>query len=103
VRAHSQRALKSYLRSHGFRNQRAIGADRFHRAILHRLLALGFLFRRLWLFEDEGMTTLFVTREIHWGRLPTQIAINALIVHVIATWRISGVPVCNLCHKITSI
>jgi hypothetical protein len=65
-------------------------------------LALGFLFRRLWLFEDEGMTALFVTREIRWGRLPTQIAVNALIVHVIATQRISWVPVCNLCHKIAS-
>jgi hypothetical protein len=94
--------LKSYLRNHGPRNQCAIVADRFHRAILHRLLALGFLFRRFWLFEDDGMTTLFVTPEIHWGRLPTQIAINTLIVDVIATQRVSRALVCNLRHKITS-
>jgi hypothetical protein len=54
------------------------------------------------LFEDQGITTLFVTREIHWSRLPTQIAVNALIVHIIATQYISEAPVCNLCHKITS-
>ena len=46
--------FKSYLRNHGLRNQCAIVADRFHRAILHRLLAPGFLFRRFWLFEDDG-------------------------------------------------
>jgi hypothetical protein len=49
------------------------------------------------------MTTLLVTCEIHCGGLPTQIAVNALIVHVIATQRISWVPVCNLCHKLPHV
>jgi hypothetical protein len=48
------------------------------------------------------MTVLFVAREIHWGGLPAQIAINALIVHVKATRRVFDMPVRNVSHKITS-
>jgi len=62
----------------GLGNQFSIVTDRFHGTILHRLLALIFLFRRLRLFEYEGVTTLLVTRNIIWGGLPTQIAVNAL-------------------------
>jgi hypothetical protein len=43
----------SYLLSLEFRNPYTIVAYRFHRAILHRFLALAFFFRRLWLFEDK--------------------------------------------------
>jgi hypothetical protein len=45
--------LVSYLLSLEFRNPYTIVAYRFHRAILHRFLALAFFFRRLWLFEDK--------------------------------------------------
>jgi hypothetical protein len=83
-------------------SQFAIIAYRFRRAILHRLSALAFLFRRLRLFEDEGMTKLLVTRDICWGSLSTLIAVDALIVHVVAPRRIFKIPICNVCHKITS-
>src|SRR5438093_9095723 len=81
----SQSPLTSRLLSLGFRNQSAIVAYCFHRTILHRFLALAFLLRSLRLFKYEGMTTVLVTRNIHRGGLPTQIAVNTLIVHVIAT------------------
>jgi hypothetical protein len=48
------------------------------------------------------MTALFVAREIRWGGLPAQIAINALIVHVKPTQHVVWIPVCNVRHKITS-
>jgi len=48
------------------------------------------------------MTALFITREIHWGGLPAQIAVNALIIHVKATQRVFWIPVRNVCHKNTS-
>jgi hypothetical protein len=48
------------------------------------------------------MTALFVTREIHWGGLPAQIAVNALIIHIKAPPRVFWISVCNVSHKITS-
>ena len=53
ARIRAERCLTSCLLSLEFGNQCAVIAYRFHRTILHCLLALAFLFRCLRLFEDE--------------------------------------------------
>ena len=52
------------------------------RALLHGVPHVGFLFLVFGLLAHVGVTFVLVTREVIGGRLPAQIAVDAVAVHV---------------------
>ena len=60
----------------------AVIADRFDWTAFHRLFAESFFLRILRLFVNVGMSAAVVPLEIGWRSLPTQIAVDALLIDV---------------------
>jgi hypothetical protein len=80
----------------------AIVADCFHRASLLGFLAKRFLLGSGGLLENVGIPAVVVASKVRGRGFAAQVAINALIVHVIFSGRILGVSVCNISHTIKS-
>jgi hypothetical protein len=78
---------------------RAVVANGFDRAALLGFFAPRFLFRRCRLLVDERVTAILVAFEIVGGGFATEVAVNALIVHVILAGDVFGIFVCHVCHK----
>jgi len=74
---------------------RAIVANGLDGTSLHGFLAEGLLVRRRRLFEDEAVAAVFIAREIVRRSLAAQIAIDALVVHVVLPRHILGIVICK--------
>lgn len=72
----------------------------FHRASFFSFLAAGFFFGRLGLLIDIRIAAVLIAFEIVRSGFAAQIAIDALIVHVIFARCVFRVFVCNISHKI---
>ena len=80
----------------------AIIANGFDGTTFLGFLAAGFLFRRGGLFINERIAAVVVALEIIRSGLATEVAINALVVHVIFALDIFGVFICNVSHKVST-
>ena len=78
-------------------------ADRFDRTTFLGFLAAGFLVGARRLLVNEGITAVIVALEIVRRRLAAQVAINALVVHVIFSSHVLGIFICDISHKINLI
>ena len=79
----------------------AVVADGLDRTAFLGFLAAAFFFRRRRLFEDERVSAVFVAFEIVRRRLAAQVAVNALVVHVVFARDVFGIFVCHVSHKIS--
>ena len=73
-------------------------ADGFHRTAFLGLLAAGFLVRRGGLLVNEGITSVVVAFKVVRSGFAAQIAVNALVVHVIFSCNVFGISVCYVSH-----
>jgi len=74
-------------------------ANGFHGAPFLGLLAALLLLRSFGLFKYERVAAVIVALEIVRCGFPAEIAVNALIVHVIAAWDVIGISVYCISHK----
>lgn len=81
----------------------AVVADGLDGAALHRLLAEGLLLRAFRLLENEGMSPVIIPLEIRRRRFATQIAVNALVVHIEKTVDVLRVAIGKVCHNETKL
>src|SRR4051812_21478313 len=77
----------------------AVIPDRLDGAAFLGLSAPGFLFLIFRLLINERIAAVIVAFEIIRSRFAAEIAINALIVHVIFSSGVFGVFICRVCHK----
>jgi hypothetical protein len=75
-------------------------ADGFHWAGFLGFLAAGFFVRGGRLLVNEGVTPVVIALEIVRRRFPAQVAINALVVHVVFAGNVFSVFICSVSHKI---
>jgi hypothetical protein len=73
-------------------------ADGFNGAAFFGFFATGFFFGRGRLFINKRIAAVVVAFEIIRRGLAAQIAINALVVHVVFARDIFGIFICNVCH-----
>src|SRR6478672_5378633 len=76
----------------------AIAANGLDWTSLHSLFAQRFFVRILRLFINIGVTTVVVARKICRRRLPTKVAIDALVINVESTSSILRILICNVSH-----
>jgi hypothetical protein len=74
--------------------------NRFDRAAFFGFLAARFLFRRSGLLVNEGVAAVVIAFEIIRSGFAAEIAVNALVVHVVFAGDIFRIFVCNVSHKI---
>jgi len=87
----------------GFENggrKSAVVADGLNRAAFLGFLAARFLVRRGGLLVNIGVAAVLVALEIVRRRLAAQVAVNALVVHVVFSGGVFGVFVCCVSHKL---
>lgn len=77
----------------------AVVADGFHGAAFLGLFALGLFLRCGWLFVDVGIAALIVAAEIVGCGFATEVAVDALIVHVVFARDVVRILVCFVCHS----
>jgi hypothetical protein len=77
----------------------AVVANGFNRAAFFGFLATSFFVRIFRLFEDEGVTAVVVAFEIIRSGFAAEIAVNALIVHVVFASNVFRIFVCYISHK----
>jgi hypothetical protein len=97
--AKTARGLGGCRVERGWNELAAVVAYGFHRATFLGFFAAGLFFGRLGLFKDVRITTVVVSLEIVWSGLAAQIAIDALVVHVIFAAGVLGVSVRCVSHK----
>ncbi len=96
------RNLSVYSRQEMSRSVFAVVSDGFYRATLYCFLAKGFLLWCCGLLIDVGISLVIVASEILRCSFPAQIAINALVIDVDASFNIFGVFVFDLGHVFVS-
>ena len=79
----------------------AVVADRFDGATFHRFLAKRFLFGRLGLLVNVGVTAVVISLEIGGRSLAAQIAVDALLIDVERAGCVLGVLVGGVGHIFT--
>lgn len=79
----------------------AVAANRFHRAAFHGFLALRFFLRGRGLLVDVGVPTVIITGEILRSSLAAQVAIDALVVHVVCAHHVLRVFIFQISHKLS--
>ena len=77
----------------------AVVADGLDRAAFFGFLAAGFFFRGFRLLEDIRIPAVLVPFEIIGRRFAAEIAIDALIIHVILARGVFRIFVCYISHK----
>ena len=81
-----------------YRNLRAVAANGFDRATLHRLFAEHFFLGRFGLLAYVGMPTIIVTTEVRGRGFTAKIAVYALVVDVELSFDIFGIFICGVGH-----
>ena len=81
----------------------AVVADGLYWTPFHGLLALRFLFWRGRLFENVGISPIVAAFEISGRGFPAQVAVNALIIHVIFSRHVNRVFVRNVGHRLSFV
>ncbi len=76
-----------------------VAADGFDRAAFHCFFAEGFLFGRLGLFVDKGMTAVVVPLKVGGCGLAAKIAVDALVIDVESSLDVFGIFICDVSHK----
>ena len=76
-------------------------ANGFDRTALFGFFAACFFVWRRRLFIDERVSAVVVAFEIVRRRLAAQVAVNALVVHVVFARDIFGIAICSVSHKIS--
>ena len=77
----------------------AVVTDGFDGATFHRFLAKGLFFGRLGLLVNEGVSAVVVAFIIRGCRLPTEIAVDALIVDVKFSVDVFWIFICRVGHR----
>jgi len=75
-------------------------ADGFDRAAFLGFFAASFFFGILRLLIDKGVTAVVIAFEIIRRGFAAEIAINALVIHVILAGDVLRIPVCDVSHKL---
>jgi len=81
----------------------AVVADGLDRAAFHGFLAARLLFGGRGLLFDVGIAAVVIAGEIVRRRLASQVAVNALVVHVKLAGGVFSVAVCNISHKFSAM
>ena len=76
-------------------------ADGFDRAAFLGFLTARLFFGRGRLFADDRVSAVFIALEIARRRFTAQVAVNALVVHVVFARDIFGIAICSVSHKIS--
>ena len=79
---------------------RAVVANGFDGAAFLGFLASRLFVRIFGLLVNERIAAVVVSLEIVGGSFAAEIAVNALIVHVVFAGRVFGIFICNVSHKI---
>jgi hypothetical protein len=82
-----------------FRKSSAVVTDGFDGAAFLGFLAARLFVRAGRLFIDERVAAVVIPLEIVRGRFAAQVAVNALVVHVVFARHVHGIFVCSVCHK----
>jgi hypothetical protein len=77
----------------------AVVADGFDGAAFHGFFAARFFVGRGRLLVNERIAAVVVALEIIRGGFAAQVAVNALVVHVVFARNVFGVFICCVCHK----
>jgi hypothetical protein len=85
------------LNENGFNS--GVIANRFNRTAFLGFFATGFFVRGGRLFVDEGIAAIVIAFEIVRGGFAAEIAVDALVVHVIFTGNVFRIFVCDVSHK----
>src|SRR5262249_38828954 len=78
---------------------RAVVADGFDRAAFLGFLAPGFLLWRFGLLVNVRITAVLIALKVIRRRFAAQVAVNALVVHVVFSGYVDFVFVCQVSHK----
>jgi hypothetical protein len=78
---------------------RPVVADGFNRATFLGFLAACLFIGRGRLFIDKGISAVLIAFEIIGRGFAAQVAVNALVVHVVFSRHVFGVFVCYISHK----
>ena len=76
----------------------AVATDGFDRATCQSFFSQSALIVAFRLLENERMTTVVITLEVRWSCFAAEIAVDALIVHVVGTGDVLRIFVCSVGH-----
>lgn len=83
--------------------QLAVATDGLDRATGEGFLAESAFFVGLRLLENVGMAAVVITLEVCWRGLAAEVAVDALIVHVVGTFSVMGEFVCSVSHWVRPV